>query len=270
MTLPPPSVCRRIRKLHAMLGASDKERDLAFKKLAEILKEHRLSWNDLPEILTEQQTSSAAAPPPPPAGETSTSAPTDGSEVNVLDLVERLIELHIALTPEQRLAVALWVLHTYVFGRFQITPRLALLSPVRGCGKTTLLALLEQLTADPYRSDHVTAAAIYHELAGRERSLLIDEGDNLGLHRDNVVRAIFNAGHRRGGAISRFVSGRSRKFPVFSPLAIAAIGALPLPIMHRAIIIQMQRRPRDVPLQQFNPHSPDNVLSFGVTCAIQI
>jgi hypothetical protein len=80
------------------------------------------------------------------------------------------------------MAIALWVLHTHVFGRFKITPRLALLSPVRGCGKTTVLILLEALTANPDRSGNISAAAIYHTLASREHTMLIDEGDNLGLN----------------------------------------------------------------------------------------
>jgi hypothetical protein len=42
----------------------------------------------------------------------------------MLDLVLRLIEEHIAITAEERVAVALWLLHTWVFGRFRITPRL--------------------------------------------------------------------------------------------------------------------------------------------------
>jgi hypothetical protein len=212
----------------------------------------------LPTLLTADISDTASGP------STSSSAasqaaptPTNAPQVNVLDLVDRLLELYIGLSPEQRMAVALWALHTYVFGRYQITPRLALLSPVRGCGKTTLLVLLEQLIADAYRSDHVTAAAVYHEISARERTLLIDEGDNLALHANNILRAIFNAGHRRGGAISRFVAGRSRKFPVFAPLALAAIGTLPLPLMHRSVIIQMQRQaPGDIELPPFDEFDP--------------
>jgi hypothetical protein len=128
---------------------------------------------------------------------------TEPPKINVLDLVLRLIELHLALTSEQRLAMALWVLHSYVFGRYQVTPRLALLSPVRGCGKSTALILLEALTADPDRSDSTTAAAIFHALAHRERTLLLDEGDNLGLLNNPVLRAVFNSGHRRGGVVRR-------------------------------------------------------------------
>jgi hypothetical protein len=121
------------------------------------------------------------------------------------------------------MAVALWTLHCYVFDRFTITPRLVLLSPVRGCGKTTLLALLELLVANPDKSDNTTPAAIYHSFTRSVPTLLIDEADNLGLATSNVLRAVFNAGHRRGGAIKRFIRGWPRKFPVFAPLALAGM-----------------------------------------------
>ena len=51
---------------------------------------------------------------------------------------------------------SVWALQQDVFRRFTITPRWQCSVPVRGCGKTTLLVLLELLTADPYRSDNVT------------------------------------------------------------------------------------------------------------------
>jgi hypothetical protein len=51
-----------------------------------------------------------------------------------------------------------------VFDKFEVTPRLALLSPVRGCGKTTVLRLIEFLTPEVHRTDNVTAASIYHQL----------------------------------------------------------------------------------------------------------
>jgi hypothetical protein len=200
------------------------------------LAEYSLTWNDLPTILAaidDSTTGYGAAPAPPPS-----TAPA----VNVLDLILVLVEQHIGLTPEQRRAVALWILHTWVFDRFTFTPRLALLSPVRGCGKTTLLVLLELVSANGYRSDNITAAAIYHLLGRRKHTLCCDEGDNLGLLKNAVLKSVFNAGHRRGGAVDRFMGGWTRKFVVFAPLAVAAIGTLPLPLMHRSVTINMQRR----------------------------
>jgi hypothetical protein len=233
MNLPPPKACRLIRKLHALLGSSkEKEAAQAHRKIIALLAEHGLTWNDLPEILAADM-----EPPSPPA-------PADAPTINVLDLVLVLIEQHITITADERLAVALWILHTHVFNKFSHTPRLALLSPVRGCGKTNLLILLEALVARPYRSDNVTAAAIYHEVRYRPSTLLLDEGDNLGLLGNPALRSVFNSGHRRGGAISRFIDGRSQKFSTFAPLAVAAIGTLPLPFLHRALLVNMQRHSR--------------------------
>jgi hypothetical protein len=162
-----------------------------------------------------------------------------------------VIEEYIAVMPEERMALALWIVHCHLFDRFEITPRLALLSPVRGCGKTTVLGLIDVLIYEANRTDNVTAASIYYQLEKQPRTAwLIDEADGLDLSRNHVLRSVFNSGHRRGGCVSRFVGGRSRKYPTFAPLAIAAIGTLPLPLLHRAVLINMQRSA--VPLKRFD------------------
>jgi Protein of unknown function (DUF3631) len=223
----------------------------AHEQLIEYLTKHGLVWTDLPAILAEPDAKAWA----PPQAVPSPAMRPDGTQVNVLDLTLRLLELHLAQTEHQRMATALWALHTHVFGRFRYTPRLVVLSPVRRCGKSRLMRLLEQLTTDAFRSDNVTAAVLYHEMARRERPFLLDEGDNLGLFNNDVLCAIFNAGYERGGIIHRVIGGRSVRFPVYAPLAVAAIGTLPLPLMDRAIIINMQRK-ANVVLQSFDEYNP--------------
>src|SRR6516164_6346233 len=174
MNLPPPKICRRIRSLHALLGSPNaNEANNAREKLNKLLAEYGLTWNDLMSVLVAADVTSNTA-------STAAQAPTDGPEVNVLDLVLRLLELHVAITRAERMAVALWILHCSTFDQFMITPRLTLLSPVRGCGKTTLLALIELLVPESCRTDNTTAAAIYYLLERRpSTTLLVDEGDNL-------------------------------------------------------------------------------------------
>jgi hypothetical protein len=274
MTLPPPKVCRQIQKLHGLLGSSnDNEAAAARKKLNELLAEYGLTWNDLLEILAADAINNSARTA------AASEAPADMPVVNVLDLVLRLLERHIAVTPAERIAVALWVLHTYVFDRFTFTPRLALLSPVRGCGKSTLMVLLELLTAAPYSADNVTAAAIYHQLNHQAGStLLFDEGDNLDLLHNNVLRSVFNSDHRKGRFVSRFVGGWSQRFPTFAPLAVAAIGMLPLPLMRRSIVINMQRRaPSEMQnLQRLDENDPafaaarEEIRKWGTTCSLAL
>jgi Transposase len=42
---------------------------------------------------------------------------------------------------------------------------------------------------------------IYHLINKLHSTLLIDEADNLGLGEDNILRAVLNSGHRKGGNI---------------------------------------------------------------------
>jgi hypothetical protein len=271
MILPSPKVCRRIRSLHGMLGSSNaNEANNAREKLQKLLAKHGLTWNDLPAILAAIDTSTASTRAPQ-------AAPSDKPEVNVLDLVLHLIETHFpTLTPAERVVTALWTLHCWVFDQFTITPRLALLSPVRECGKTTLLALMELLTDEPYRTDDVSAAAIYHELDRRPRTtLLLDEGDNLGLLNNRVLRSIFNSGHRKGGSVGRFVGGWSKRYATFAPLCVGAIGMLPLPLMSRAAaVINMQRAPADAQIQLLDENDPsfqaarEQIRKWAATCSL--
>jgi hypothetical protein len=72
MTLPPPKVYRRMRKLFAQMGSSGKDAEVARDKLTQLLTEYGLTWNDLPGILaadidtgdaSNAGTGVAAAPP---------------------------------------------------------------------------------------------------------------------------------------------------------------------------------------------------------------
>jgi hypothetical protein len=60
MTLPPPKVCNRIRKLHAQIGSSGKDADVAKEKLSQLLSEHGLTWNDLPKFFAAIEPGGAA------------------------------------------------------------------------------------------------------------------------------------------------------------------------------------------------------------------
>ena len=52
---------------------------------------------------------------------------------NLLGLMLRLIEEYIWVTAEERLTIALWILHTYIFRQFRHTPRLLVVSPIEDC-----------------------------------------------------------------------------------------------------------------------------------------
>jgi hypothetical protein len=63
----------------------------------------------------------------------------------------------------------------------------------------------------------------------------------LDLRGNGVLRAMINSGHRQGGSRTLQVNGEPKRFSLFAPMAIAAIRNLPRPIIHRSIIVRMQR-----------------------------
>ena len=159
----------------------------------------------------------------------------------MLELVHFILGEFIDMKPHERTAAALWVLHTHVFQRFTVSPRLAFTSPVNGCGKTTALAVIERLAFRPNRTDNATPAALYYLIDHLRGTLLVDEADNLGLRENAILRSVLNSGHGRDGNILRVIRGRPKKFNTFAPMAIAAIGSLPTPLMRRSIVIHMEK-----------------------------
>ena len=73
------------------------------------------------------------------------------------------------MPPHTAEAIALWVVHTHLFEHFLISPRLALRSAIKQCGKTTTLDILARLVRRPLPTVNVTAAAIFRivERTGR-------------------------------------------------------------------------------------------------------
>ena len=170
---------------------------------------------------------------------------------------------HLHLTEHQFIAVSLWIAHTFVFSRFAVTPRLVFESPVRGCGKTTALNIVKALAFKTTKTDHITAAVTFR-LVDRDRpTLLVDEADNQDLPTNAVLRAVINSGHHCEGKIMRYLGGEIVEFATFAPLAFATISKLPLPILHRSVVIHMQRSA--VELTRFDPKT---VLDQAQDCNI--
>src|SRR5262249_59496745 len=61
----------------------------------------------------------------------------DGAKL--LGDIATTIRSHIVMSDYARDICALWAIHTYLIKRFKISPKLSIRSPVRRCGKSTLL-----------------------------------------------------------------------------------------------------------------------------------
>ena len=118
---------------------------------------------------------------------------------DVFELVDFALRRVLFLKDHQYTALTLWVLHSFVFREFQHSPRLALLSPVRGCGKSLALNLCEKLCAKARKFGSTSTAVLPRLIDSEGPTLLLDEADNLGFSNDLTLCAILNDGWEEGG-----------------------------------------------------------------------
>ena len=187
------------------------------------------------------------------------SRPADRTAEPVVSLAKALDEIETFITrfvrfpdpQHQPVAVTLWVAHTYAIDAAENTPYLQISAPEKRSGKSRLLEVLEVLAYGPVMTNSISPAALFRVIDELSSTMLIDEYDNL-LGRNagesgGDLRAILNAGHRRGAKVHRTVPvGRDFKlksFEVFGAKALAGIGDLPDTIADRCIPIRLQRQP---------------------------
>jgi len=188
-----------------------------------------------------------------------TTSPTIINGAELLDTVHTFIKRFVAFpSPACIDTVTLWAAHAHMVEHFHTTPRLAMLSPEPESGKTRVLEILDLLTPRPMLVFSPSVAAIFRKLAQEQITLLFDEVDTIFTKRgkddqNEDLRALLNAGYRRGASIPRCVGPRHdvEEFAVFAAVALAGIGDLPDTIMTRSIVIKMRRRTAREAVEQY-------------------
>ena len=187
-------------------------------------------------------------------------AELDATGARLLDELDVLFGRFVAFPSDHaQHAVALWVMHCHAIEAFESTPRLALLSPEKGSGKTRTLEVLSLVVPKPMHTVNMSASALFRVVASEQPTLLLDEADTyLGLataKNNEDIRGLINAGHRRGAVTYRSeISGKNinvMPFPAFAACALAGIGDLPDTITDRAVIVTMKRRTQDEHVEAF-------------------
>jgi len=207
-----------------------------------------------------------------------------GDAVNgqlLLDELRCTFERFVVLPKWGAETLALWTLHTHAFHLRDVSTYIGIESPVKRCGKTTLLAVLNKLAHRPVLAANISFKAFFRVIDQARPTLLIDETDTF-LPGNDELRGIMNAGyHRETAFVIRFVhsgefapgeprdcaapeaespkskaparvarhksrhaipaSGLAR-FSCWCPKAMAAIGRLPETLADRCILIRMHRK----------------------------
>lgn len=93
----------------------------------------------------------------------------------LLEELESFVHTFIVLDPVKVFAIVAWVIAARLIMEFDRFPHLAIYSPQKRCGKTTLLLILEQIVPRPYNTANISPAAIYRLVDKERPTLIIDE-----------------------------------------------------------------------------------------------
>jgi hypothetical protein len=183
---------------------------------------------------------------------------------DLLDALAEFIREYVVMTAVQAHAVALWSAHTHALDAFETTPFLNVTSPEKRCGKSRLLDVLEHVVARPWRTITPSEAVLYRKIEDSTPTLMLDEADAVFDNRNGStepLRALLNAGNRRGTAVPRCVGPRQEvvDFKVFSAKVLAGIGKLPDTITDRSIVIRLARKRPDEFAQRFRRRNAEEL-----------
>jgi putative DNA primase/helicase len=178
--------------------------------------------------------------------------PVDGAAL--LSELAGIFVRYLVLADGAAEVIALWVVSSYVYDVFDHCGYLAIVSPTKGCAKTTALRLLHGLVRRALGGENVTAAALFRVVEKSAPTLLIDEVDRI--DRDSEVWGILNSGHTKGGTVLRVVGEdmEPRAFATYCPKIVAYIRrprssrsrtAVPDTLEDRTIRITLQKKRRD-------------------------
>jgi putative DNA primase/helicase len=163
----------------------------------------------------------------------------------LLDALRAHLKRHVVLAPHADVALALWILHTWVFEAFDITPYLAITSPTRRCGKTLLMTLLYWLCQRAKKNDSMSKAAIYRSVDKDKPTLVLDEVGWVVDQRDERQNILCGGFERNGYAETCEGEGAditTKLWSTFCPKAFGLIGKLTATLMDRSIEIAMRRK----------------------------
>jgi len=193
----------------------------------------------------------AALPRSEPHIETATAETPVIPLADLLAAVEQLLGRFVVFQSDADVvACTLWVAHTYTIDAVEVTPYLYVHSVEPQSGKSRLLEVLEVTACRAWFVVGASEAAIFRKIAGEKPSLLLDEVDTIFKKRGDSsaegLRAILNAGYRRGAMVPRVIAKSPdsplAEFPTFCAKAFAGLGLLPQTVRTRSIHIALKKR----------------------------
>ena len=167
--------------------------------------------------------------------------PVDGAVL--LDEIAATFRRFAVLPDHADEVLALWCVMTHAIDVITVAPIIAITSPEKGCGKSTVLDILSRLVRRPLPVSNVTSAALFRSIEKWSPTMIVDEADTF-IRDNDELRGVLNSGHIKATAyILRCVGEEAepRRFSTWGAKAIAAINKLPETLADRSIQIRLRR-----------------------------
>jgi putative DNA primase/helicase len=167
----------------------------------------------------------------------------NGSEI--LDAIAERYTRFIVLPPGAADVLAVWTAHTHCYKIFQCSPRLNISSPLPRSGKSTLCDVTALFVQRPLLTENLSTAVLFRVVDAQSPTILADEYDTW-LPKNDELRGLFNAGHRRGAMVYRCEGEKNevRGFAAFAPAVLCGVGILPGTLHDRSIVVRLKRAKR--------------------------
>ena len=158
--------------------------------------------------------------------------------------------------PEDADTFALWVMSTFCVDHFDILPYFGATAPSSECGKSTLLEVLMNFVCRALPASSASGPVVYRAIELYRPTIILDEMDTINDDSNKELLKIFNAGHKRAGAVvlrcASDDSSTPEKFNCFGPKAFGMIGKPPRTMLSRSLIINLLRKSPDEHVEKFN------------------
>ena len=213
-----------------------------------LVSEHRTKEDAHAAVAALPRNGNGSAPVP------AAPAPTDAPKP--LARLQDLIARYVVLSDDQRLIVALWIVHTHlVHLRNHAVPRGHL--PDEAVRQVAAAEAAEVPDPRSWLAVLPSEAVVYRQIHAVMPTLLLDETDTIFSPRTadkhEGLRAILNAGYSKGAAVPRCIGNSStpQDFRVFCAKVLAGIGTLPDTVADRSVPIRLQKKKRSEHIERF-------------------
>ena len=189
-------------------------------------------------------------------------APAYATSISPETLVRRLLNAVkecVSIDDDSALIWVMYAFFTYLTKNFHHAALLFLTSPVRRCGKSTLLQMCAYLFFNITNVKGITKASL-EMLASAKGTPLIDEFDQV-IHNNPGVIGVLNGGIEAGAKVTLVSKdGTLKTRETFGAKVLSGIGSLPTTLNDRSILVRMRRKLHTELLVK--PHDRKETLAF--------